>query len=222
MQFFSNISVSLWQILTVFLLSMAPIVELRGAIPVGASFGFPWFETFVISVVGNMIPTPFIILFSRGIFKWLKRTSFLRRFVEKIEKKIANKSDKVMKYSVFGLFIYCYDPASRHRSMDRCAYFIVFRYKNEICACQYICGCGSGRTYCNRNFLWIFKLFKLFNLTVSLGGEFYMLQKRIFTSESVTEGILTTCDQISDGILDEILKNDPNARVACEVCTLPE
>jgi uncharacterized membrane protein len=110
MQFFSNISVSLWQILTVFLLSMAPIVELRGAIPVGATFGFPWFETFVISVVGNMIPTPFIILFSRGIFKWLKRTSFLRRFVEKIEKKIANKSDKVMKYSVFGLFIFVMIP----------------------------------------------------------------------------------------------------------------
>lgn len=110
MHFFSNISASLWQILTVFLLSMLPIVELRGAIPVGASFGFPWFETFVISVVGNMIPVPFIILFSRGVFKWLKRTSFLKKVIEKIERKVENKSDKVLKYSVFGLFIFVMIP----------------------------------------------------------------------------------------------------------------
>lgn len=110
MQPFLSINAGVGQILTVFLLSMTPVIELRGAIPVAAGFGFPWFETYVLCVIGNMIPVPFIMLFARAILKWLKRFELFRKIIEKIEHKVQNKSHKVLKYSVFGLFIFVMLP----------------------------------------------------------------------------------------------------------------
>ena len=56
--------------LTVFLVSMVPLVELRGAIPYGVLFGLPLWLTFVIAILGNMLPVPFIYLFARRILLW--------------------------------------------------------------------------------------------------------------------------------------------------------
>lgn len=57
-------------ILIVFLVSMVPLVELRGAIPYGVYFGLPLWLTFVVAIVGNMLPVPFIYLFARKILVW--------------------------------------------------------------------------------------------------------------------------------------------------------
>lgn len=56
--------------LIVFLVSMVPIIELRGAIPYGVVFGLPLWLTYVIAIVGNMLPVPFIYLFARKILIW--------------------------------------------------------------------------------------------------------------------------------------------------------
>ena len=66
--------------LTVFLVSMVPLVELRGAIPYGVLFGLPLWLTFVIAILGNMLPVPFIYLFARRILLWGKDKPVIGRF----------------------------------------------------------------------------------------------------------------------------------------------
>ena len=59
-------------ILVTFLISMVPVVELRGAIPFGVSMGLPHWQAMAVAVVGNLVPVPFIILFIRRIFQWMR------------------------------------------------------------------------------------------------------------------------------------------------------
>ena len=59
--------------LYVFFISMLPIIELRGAIPVGAGLGLPWWLTFLLAVVGNLLPVPFILLLIEKIFDFMKK-----------------------------------------------------------------------------------------------------------------------------------------------------
>ncbi len=93
--------------LKVFLVAMIPVVELRGAIPFGVTKeGLPLFGTIVAAVIGNMVPVPFIILFIRPIFEWMKKKSrFYRKIVEKMELRAEKKAEKIQKYALFGLFL---------------------------------------------------------------------------------------------------------------------
>ena len=61
---------SLKNCLIVFLISMVPIIELRGAIPYGVMFGLPLWQTFLIAIVGNMLPVPIIFFFARRVLEW--------------------------------------------------------------------------------------------------------------------------------------------------------
>ena len=54
----------------VFLVSMVPLIELRGAIPYGVMFGLPLWQTFVIAIIGNMLPVPVIFFFARRVLEW--------------------------------------------------------------------------------------------------------------------------------------------------------
>lgn len=54
----------------VFLVSMVPLVELRGAIPFGVAFGLPLWSTYLVAIVGNMLPVPFIFFFARKVLEW--------------------------------------------------------------------------------------------------------------------------------------------------------
>ena len=56
--------------LVVFLVSMVPLIELRGAIPYGVAFGLPLWQTFLIAIVGNMLPVPIIFFFARRVLEW--------------------------------------------------------------------------------------------------------------------------------------------------------
>lgn len=85
------------------IVSMIPIVELRGAVPIGAGFGMPWYETLLISVVGNLIPVPFIIILGRKIIQFLKKLKPLEKIAEKYEQKVLANTDKVLKYELIGL-----------------------------------------------------------------------------------------------------------------------
>ena len=80
--------------LKVFIVSLLPVVELRGAIPIGAALGVDPFICFIIAVAGNLLPVPFIILLGRHICKWLKKFKPFRKITEKIENKIEKKADK--------------------------------------------------------------------------------------------------------------------------------
>ena len=56
--------------LIVFLVSMVPLIELRGAIPYGVLFGLPLWQTFLIAIIGNMLPVPIIFFFARRVLEW--------------------------------------------------------------------------------------------------------------------------------------------------------
>lgn len=96
--------------LAVFLVSMLPIVELRGAIPFGVGLGMDWRSVYIISVIGNMLPVPFIILFFRPIINYLKKTRLLGNFAIKLHERSLKKSKSVTKYKVFGLFLFVAIP----------------------------------------------------------------------------------------------------------------
>ena len=92
--------------LMTFGISMVPVVELRGAIPYGLGFGLPLPFVLAASVVGNMVPVPFIALFIRRIFAWMRTKSpKLDNLVTKLEKRAHEKAKTVQKYELLGLYI---------------------------------------------------------------------------------------------------------------------
>ena len=66
--------------LIVFLISMVPLIELRGAIPYAVGFGLPLVPSLIVALVGNMIPVPFIFLFARRILEWGKDKKYIGSF----------------------------------------------------------------------------------------------------------------------------------------------
>jgi hypothetical protein len=68
--------------LCVLFCSMIPIIELRGAIPMGALFGLPWWQSYLLSVLGNMLPVPIILLFVKAVITWMGKSKI--RFFNKI------------------------------------------------------------------------------------------------------------------------------------------
>ena len=94
--------------LGVLLCSMIPIIELRGAIPLGAALGLPWWECYVLSVIGNMIPVPFILIFIRKILEWMCRSKI--KFFYKMGNWINNKAEKnrakIERYSFWGVCLF--------------------------------------------------------------------------------------------------------------------
>ncbi len=92
--------------LYVFFCSMVPLVELRGAIPLGRALNLPWFANFAVCVIGNMLPIPFILLFIRRILAWMKTTKRLSKIALWLEEKAEKNKGKIMKYATFGLMLF--------------------------------------------------------------------------------------------------------------------
>ena len=91
-------------ILTTFFVSMIPVIELRGAIPIGTVHGLDLLTAALVSIVGNLAPVPFIILFVRRVLSWMKtRPGFLARVANGVESRAAAKSEQVQKYAFWGL-----------------------------------------------------------------------------------------------------------------------
>ncbi len=89
-----------------FLVSMVPVIELRGAIPIGVGYGLNFWVAIVVSLIGNLVPVPFIIIFIKKIFALLRRWSpKLDRVVTALENRAEKKSDVVQRYAFWGLFI---------------------------------------------------------------------------------------------------------------------
>ena len=94
------------KILMTFLISMVPVIELRGAIPIAVANGLNYWVAVAVSIIGNLVPVPFIILFIRKIFELMRKIS--KKFdgiVTKLEQRAEKKSDVVRKYAFWGLFI---------------------------------------------------------------------------------------------------------------------
>jgi uncharacterized membrane protein len=86
-------------------IAMAPIVELRGAIPIGVSAGLAPWEAFVAAVIGNLIPVPLIMLLIRQVFNWLRQGKWWGPKIEWLEARAHLKSQMVRKYRMLGLIL---------------------------------------------------------------------------------------------------------------------
>lgn len=102
---------SLWgtvwgNILMTFLVSMVPVIELRGAIPAAVLAGLDIRVALLTAIIGNLVPVPFIIIFIRKIFKWLQaKSQRLGNMVRRMEAKADAKKAQVLKYEFWGLMI---------------------------------------------------------------------------------------------------------------------
>ena len=93
------------------LVSMVPVVELRGGIPYGVAAGLPVWLAYIAAFIGNLIPVPFILVYIRQIFKWIRRhMPKLNRIIDKLEKKAHLKGATMQKYQYLGLAIFIAIP----------------------------------------------------------------------------------------------------------------
>ena len=91
----------------VFIISMIPILELRGALLVaGPLLGVPVAKAIPLCILGNIIPVPFILLLITPIFNWMKGTKHLKPLVDKLEAKAMKKKDQIEKYEFWGLVLF--------------------------------------------------------------------------------------------------------------------
>ena len=92
--------------LIVFVVSMIPIVELRGGIICASLLKLPLWRGVFFCLLGNALPVPFILLFITPIFAWLKKTSLFRPMVEGLEKRSMGKSEQIQKMEFWGLTLF--------------------------------------------------------------------------------------------------------------------
>lgn len=99
------------KILMTLLVSMVPVIELRGAIPIATGAGLsPWIAI-PVAIVGNLLPVPFIILFIKKIFAWMRKTSpKLNGIVDRMEAKAEKNKEKVLRYAFWGLALFVAIP----------------------------------------------------------------------------------------------------------------
>ena len=104
------ISENLGQFITpegvIFIISMIPILELRGGLLAAALLKVPEMTAIPLCIIGNIIQIPFILLFIRQIFKWMNNFKVFRGLVEKLENRAMGKSDKIKRYEFWGLMLF--------------------------------------------------------------------------------------------------------------------
>ncbi len=104
--FFSN---TIPSELTVFLLSLMPVIELRGGILAAKLLHLEMVKAFFICLAGTLLPTPFILLFINKVFDWMRNTRFVK-LVNRLEAKGRSKFDKINRYKTLGLLIFVAVP----------------------------------------------------------------------------------------------------------------
>lgn len=91
--------------LIVFLISMVPLIELRGAIPYAVGFNLPTVPSYIVAVIGNMLPVPFIYLFARKILVWGKDKRFIGKFFTWCLEKGEKGGQKLQEKTGQGLYL---------------------------------------------------------------------------------------------------------------------
>jgi len=95
------------KLLYIFLISMVPLIEQRGAIPVGIiAYHINPLTVFLVSLLGSFVPAPFVFLFFNKILGWMKTVKILHKFTDFIEKKVQKGAKKVEKYMEIGLTLF--------------------------------------------------------------------------------------------------------------------
>lgn len=96
--------------LVIFIISLMPILELRGGLVAASLLGVPWHIAFPICIIGNMLPIPFILLFIKQIFKFLRKFPGFRTIIPKLEKKAGEKGSLINRGRFIGLYSFVAIP----------------------------------------------------------------------------------------------------------------
>lgn len=98
--------------LSIFICSMLPVIELRGSIPMAFALNMPWWESYLLSVLGNMFPVPFILLLTNVVIKWMadSRIKLLNKFASYLLSKVEKNRERIEKYSFWGLCLFVAIP----------------------------------------------------------------------------------------------------------------
>ena len=94
----------------IFAVSMVPIIELRGAIPLGIGLELNWLWVYIICVVGNLLPVPFVIRLVRPIIEWLIHSKMFSKLGNWLDERTKKKTENMTKYKKWGLFIFVAVP----------------------------------------------------------------------------------------------------------------
>ena len=104
--FTDNLSQHISREMVIFIISMIPILELRGGLLAASLLKVSAAKAIPICIVGNIIPIPFILLFIKQIFKLLKKTKVFHNLIVKMENRAMGKSDQIKKYEFWGLVLF--------------------------------------------------------------------------------------------------------------------
>ncbi len=96
--------------ITIFIVSLLPILELRGGMIAARLLGVPFLRAFIICFVGNMVPIPFILLFIKKIFAFLRKYPFFQKIIVRLEAKTEKNKDKILRYKSWGLLLFVAIP----------------------------------------------------------------------------------------------------------------
>ncbi|MBO4338425.1 MAG: small multi-drug export protein [Clostridiales bacterium] len=96
--------------LTIFIISLFPILEIRGGMIAARILEVDFLRAFIICYIGNMLPIPFILLFIRKIFKFLRRFEFMHKILDRLEAKGEKNREKVLRYKAWGLLAFVAIP----------------------------------------------------------------------------------------------------------------
>lgn len=132
----------IYKYLIVFLVSMVPIVELRGAIPIAAGMGLPMVTSYIICVIGNMLPVPIIFLFARKVLMWGADKKYIGKFfswcIDKGERggeKLKSKAGRGL-YVALMLFVGIPLPGTGAWTGTLAASFLDMDFKKSVIACM--------------------------------------------------------------------------------------
>lgn len=93
-----------------FIVSMLPLIELRGAVPLGLASGMPWFEVLPICYLGNLLPIPFVMMFGVRLLDWLETLRPFAKLAAGYKRRLMSKSGQVTKYAHIGLLLFVAVP----------------------------------------------------------------------------------------------------------------
>ncbi len=91
---------------------MVPLIELRGAVPIGTAMGLPWHWTLIVAIIGNCIPIPIILIFVKAVLTWMRgcKIKLFSKVSNFMFEKAEKNRDKIEKYAAWGLFLFVAIP----------------------------------------------------------------------------------------------------------------
>ena len=114
--------------LVIFVISMFPVLELRGGLIAASLLGVQMWEAIPICILGNLLPIPFILMFIEKIFELMKNTKLVK-LVDKLEEKANKNAKKIMKHKRFGLFLFVGIPLPMTGAWTGALVAALFKFK---------------------------------------------------------------------------------------------